>query len=213
VMTVGNGVDPERFAPAGREEARRELGLDPDERIILSVGHLVERKGFHHIVRALPLVARRHERVRLVIVGAPGEEGDFTAGIWTAIREAGMTDRVTMVGVVRHDRLALWYSAADLFCLASAKEGRPNVVLESIACGTPVVATRVWGTPEILDEDWLGILVDSVEPEPLGEALAGALAREWDRDRIAARSRDFSWEAGAERVERALADLTIGAGR
>lgn len=213
VLTVGNGVDPSRFAPTSRDAARKALGLDPDDRVLVSVGHLVERKGFHHIVRALPRVAERHPRVRLVIVGAPGEEGDFTAGIWTAIREAGVADRVSLVGAVRHDRLALFYSAADVFCLASAKEGRPNVVLESIACGTPVVATRVWGTPEILDADWLGILVDDTDPETLGGALSRALDTRWDRKRIAEKSRDFSWEAGAERVERALSELTIGAGR
>ena len=87
--------------------------LDPQEKVILSVGHLVERKGFQHIVRALPRIAEAHPAVRLVIVGAPGEEGDFTHGLWTAIREAGVSDRVTLVGAVTHDRLALWYSAVN----------------------------------------------------------------------------------------------------
>lgn len=211
VLTVANGVDRARFAPRERSEARREVGLGEDERVILSVGHLVERKGFHHLVRALPGVLARHERARLVIVGAPGEEGDFTAGIREAIREVGVADRVTLAGAVTHERLALWYSAADVFCLASAKEGRPNVVLEAIACGAPVVATRVWGTPEIISEDWLGILVDSVEPAELAEALSRALDTPWDRDRIAGRASEFSWQEGAQRVERALTELEIGA--
>ncbi|MCA9751453.1 MAG: glycosyltransferase [Gemmatimonadetes bacterium] len=202
--TVANGVDPERFSPRDRREARRELGLPEDGRVVLSVGHLVERKGFHHVVRALPRVLRDAPDARLVIVGAPGEEGDFTAGVETAIRETGLEDRVRLVGAVRNEELAPWYSAADLFVLASAKEGRPNVVLEALACGTPVVATRVWGTPELVSRPEVGRLVDRVDPETLGEALAWGLTRPWNRDVIASHAGSFSWESAAEIVEREL---------
>jgi len=212
VVTVANGVDHDRFAPHDRDTARRELGVRDGERIVLSAGHLVERKGFHHVVRALPRVLARHPAVRLVIAGAPGEEGDHTARIRAAIRDAGVEERVTLAGGLPPERLALWYSAADVFCLASAKEGRPNVLLEAIACGCPVVATRVWGTPEIVSGDWLGILVDSTAPDVLGDALVRALDTAWDRGRIAERANEFSWQEGAERVERVLADLRIGAG-
>jgi len=88
--------------------------------------------------------------------------------------------------------------------LASAKEGRPNVVLEAMACGTPVVATRVWGTPELVCTEDLGRLVDSVEPEELGGALSWALDNSWDRARIAAHAGRFTWDSAAEIVERTL---------
>lgn len=204
-FTVANGVDFARFAPLDRTEARRRVGLPSEGPILLSVGHLVARKGFHHLVRALPEILRAHPGARLVIVGAPGEEGDFSEEIRRAARTAGLADRVTLVGAVTHEELGAWYSAADLFCLASEREGRPNVVLEALACGTPVVATDVWGTPEIVSRDDVGLLVDSVEPSRLGARIVEALGRRWDRDAIVAHSRGFSWDAAAARVERELA--------
>jgi glycosyltransferase involved in cell wall biosynthesis len=207
VLTVGNGVDPDRFRPGDRREARRRLGLPEDAPMILSVGHLVERKGFHHVVRALPEVRKALPDAHLVIVGAGGEEGDFSEGIRRAILEAGVEDCVRMTGAVPHEELGPWYSAADVFCLPSEKEGRANVMLEALACGTPVVATRVWGTPEIVADERFGLLTDSVEPEPLGACLTDALRREWSRDTIAERGRSFSWGAAAETVERALRGL------
>jgi glycosyltransferase involved in cell wall biosynthesis len=206
-FTVPNGVDRERFRPIPRDEARAELGLPPSGRLILSVGHLVERKGFHHLVRALPRVLETHEDAHVAIVGGPGEEGDFTDGIERAIAEAGVADRVTLAGAAGPDRLALWYSAADVFCLASAREGRPNVVIEALACGTPVVATRVWGTPELVASEHVGALVDSVDPETLGDALADALSRDWDRTMVAAAVATLDWGATAARIEEILAGL------
>jgi glycosyltransferase involved in cell wall biosynthesis len=81
------------------------------------------------------------------------------------------------------------------------------VLLEALACGTPVVATRVWGTPELVTEGRHGLLVDSAEPSALGAALADALRRDWDRGAIASHGRSFSWAAAAETVERALAAM------
>ncbi|MGQ0721829.1 MAG: glycosyltransferase [Candidatus Eiseniibacteriota bacterium] len=207
VVTVGNGVDADRFAPMDRAAARSAIGLDGAGPLLLSVGHLVERKGFHHLIRALPVVLRRFPSARLAIVGAPGEEGDFSSGIRSAIREAGVEERVILPGAVAHTELACWYSAADVFCLASAKEGRANVLLEALASGTPVVATRVWGTPEIVSAERYGILVDSTEPAVLGDALGDALGRPWDREALAAHGRSFSWEATAREVERVLSGI------
>jgi glycosyltransferase involved in cell wall biosynthesis len=205
--TVANGVDGERFRPRSCGEARRALGIDPNARWILTVGHLVERKGFHHLVRALPHVAARHPDVKLAIVGGPGEEGDFRTGIRRAIEETGMGERVILPGVADGDVLPRWYAAADVFCLASAKEGRPNVVLEALASGLPVVATRVWGTPELLSDRAYGILVDSTAEEVLAGALTEALGRAWDREGIARYGRQFRWEGTAEAIETVLAGL------
>lgn len=207
VLTVGNGVNVELFFPRERAEARRLVGQPEDGRLLLSVGHLVERKGFHHLVRALPVVLRQFPDARLVIVGEPGEEGDFSREIRAAIRERELEGRVALVGAVAHEALGPWYAAADAFCLASAKEGRANVLLEALACGTPVVATRVWGTPEVVPDEGTGLLVDDVDPETLGGAVAEVLRRDWDRSSIVAHARRFSWAWTAESVERALRAL------
>ena len=212
-LTVGNGVDTSRFRPIDRGDARDRLGLAREGKVILSVGHLVERKGFHHLIRALSRVRKEGEDARLVIVGAPGEEGDFTRGIEAAIEETGQRENVRLAGAVGHDGLADWYSAADVFCLASEKEGRANVVLEALACGTPVVTTNVWGAPELVSEESLGLLVDGVDPETLGGALTEALGRTWDRARITAHAARFSWAAAAETIEASLSARVNGGGR
>jgi len=199
-LTAGNGVDAQKFFPRDRAQARKAVGILGDGPLVLSVGHLVVRKGFHHLVRAFPRVLAMHPNARLAIVGAPGEEGNAQEMIRRTIEECGLQERVILVGAVEHEKLSPWYSAADVFCLPSEKEGRANVLLESLACGTPVVATRVWGTPEILCDDSLGILVDSIQPEPLGTALLQALARPWDREKIVASSRRFSWETSARAI-------------
>ena len=199
-FTAGNGVDRQKFSPQERSRARRIVGIPDEGPVILSVGHLVLRKGFHHLVRAFPRVLAAHPNARLAIVGAPGEEGDSKETIERAIQDCGIEERVILKGAVAHEELSPWYSAADVFCLPSEKEGRANVLLEAMACGTPIVATRVWGTPEILSDETLGILVDSVEPAPLGSALLQALEREWDREKIVASSQRFSWEASARAI-------------
>jgi glycosyltransferase involved in cell wall biosynthesis len=206
-FTIGNGVDPEKFRPIDRAEARRALGLPLDAPLVLSVGHLVERKGFHHLVNAWSRVRERLPNARLVIVGGPGEEGDFSQRLARTISEKGMGAFVTLPGAVPHEQLATWFSAADVLCLASEKEGRANVLLEAIACGTPIVATRVWGTPEIVTDERYGLLVDAVTPDVLGDAIVEALERTWDRDAIVAHAASFSWEGTAAEMDKVLRSL------
>jgi len=199
-LTIGNGIDTVLFSPQDQVSARKRLNLPQDAPIVLSVGHLVQRKGFQHVIRAFPKVLAEHAGARLAIVGAKGEEGDFAREIQRAIRECGIEDRVYLPGAVKHEELPPWYAAADLFCLASEKEGRANVLLEAMACGTPIVATRVWGTPEIVRDETLGILVDAVDPESLGSAMTRALSKPWDRARIAESAKRFNWEESAREI-------------
>jgi glycosyltransferase involved in cell wall biosynthesis len=108
--------------------------------------------------------------------------------------------RVTWVGPVSHDKLGDWFRAADLLCLPSHNEGVPNVVLEAMACGTPVVATRVGGIPEVVPE-WAGILVPPHDIPALASALVEAGQRDWDDERIAAHAAGFRWEDNVDRLD------------
>ncbi len=174
VSTLRNGVDVERFAPGERGAARAALGLPRDGEWWLCVGHLVERKGQHLLLEALARPEARAAGVRLALVGR-GEAQDALAA---QARRLGLQARVRFVGAVRPDALPDWYRAADLLVLPSLREGWPNVVLEALACGTPVVATEVWGTPEILRGCAAGALC-----APDVASLAAALAA---RDRLSA---------------------------
>jgi glycosyltransferase involved in cell wall biosynthesis len=204
VRTVENGVDASRFCFGEASAARRDLGWDSEARVILSVGHLVARKGFCQLVRALPKVLESVPRARLVIAGGPGEEGDITAELHRTIEECGVSDRVTLLGAVAHEDLPPYYQASDLFCLASEKEGRANVLVEAQACGTPVVATAVWGTPDVVGGTENGLLVESTDRSGLADAIRIALSREWDRRAIASRGGKCLWEDTARQVEEVL---------
>ncbi len=99
----------------------------------------------------------------------------------------------------------LWYSAADLFCLMSGSEGCPNVVLEALACGAPVIASSVGGVPEIVTSESQGILVDEPSPEACARAIARGLERRWDRAAIRREMASRTWTATAERVQEVFA--------
>ena len=150
-----NGVDLIRFSPVAPAQARAELGLEPAGPVILSAGHLVERKGHHLLIDAMPAVLAVHPQARLLIVG----KGEMRPELEQQVTRLGLTSAVRLVGAVPNERMATWFSAADVSVLASSREGWANVLLESMACGTPVVATNIWGTPEVVAGRDAGVLV------------------------------------------------------
>jgi teichuronic acid biosynthesis glycosyltransferase TuaC len=198
-----NGVDTERFRPTAKEEARRALGLNGAKRYMLSVSHLVPRKGVDILLRALALLrAEGHTDLCFIVVGKGGEEGDCEAELRTLATELGIADGVVWAGSVLNTDLHAWYSAADVFCLASEKEGWPNVILEAMACATPVVANRTWGVPEIITGRDLGILVETREPEPFAQAIGLALQQTWAPGRLRGHALENTWDKVAEGLMR-----------
>ncbi|MBF0421542.1 MAG: glycosyltransferase [Magnetococcales bacterium] len=154
IRVFPNGVDLELFRPLNREQARGELGMAG--MTMLSVGHLVQRKGHDIPIRALTQLPE----VRLVIAGGGGTfEDDNEAELKRLARDLGVQDRVSFVGPVPQTRLPWYYSAADLLVLASSREGRANVLLEAMACGLPVIASPVWGNPEAVTAPEAGVIM------------------------------------------------------
>ena len=196
IRVIGNGVDPARFFPVAQREARERLRLPRDARIIVSVAALVPVKGHVRLLQALKLFAHKFADLYLYLVG----EGTSRAELGSLAASLGLQDHVHFVGNCPNERLRDWYSAADVSCLASSREGWPNVVLESLACGTPMVATRVWGTPEILTSPDVGILVEQTD-ESLAAGLESALTRSWDRGRIVQFARGRDWPTVAREVD------------
>jgi len=196
ISVIPNGVDLEKFYPCDREQAQKLLGLT-QERVILSVGHLKANKGFELLLNAFRILLDRFREtnVGLVIVG----DGPFRTRLEELISLLQLETRVRLVGNVQHNKLYLWYNAADLFCLASEREGWPNVLLETLACGTPVVATPVGGIPEIIQSEDIGILVHRTEHE-IARGLALALQKQWQPEMLTQYARQYTWDRAASSV-------------
>lgn len=207
IHVIPNGVDARKFRSVPQEEARARTGTGPG-RLVLSVGHLTQNKGFDRLLGAFRALLNLggYEDVKVAIVG----EGVYRKELERLVGFYGLGDRVRLVGEVPHQELCSWYASADLSCLFSRREGWPNVVLESMACGTPVLATPVGGVPEIVGNGLAGALADG-DAEALGKAMAAALGRSWDRAAIARFAGGHTWEDAAALVRRVLASVIPGA--
>lgn len=199
IIVVPNGVDSEKMRPIPRREARRALGLPAEKKILLAVGNLTANKGFEVVIQALKILREEfHEKdLYLIIVG----EGQQRTVIEQMIASLHLHEEVLLVGAKPHEELALWYSAADLFCLASLREGWPNVLLEAMSCGTPVVATPVGGIPEIIRSNKVGLLAPR-ETAKYADTLHMALNQTWRADDLIEYARKHSWECTAGHVRR-----------
>lgn len=182
---VPNGVDTSIFYPRNREELRAQLGLDRGAFHVLTAGHLIKLKGHHHAVRALMPIHGRNINARLWIAGGLGQRSSYEWAIRAAVEENGLVDNVTFLGDLAPEKLADYMAAVDVFCLASSREGWPNVVQESMACGTPVVAFDVGAAPEMLPSEDYGFVVPPDDIDMLTGALQRSFIRMWDRDAIA----------------------------
>lgn len=188
------GFDPALFVPRSKAEARANLGLAPDARVVLFVGHLVAIKGVDVLVNAWArLLAQSNggQNCQLVLIG----HGDNRKALESRVAQAGLSERVSFVGAVAQAEVSQWMAAADLLCLPSRNEGTPNVVVEALASGLPVVASRVGGIPELVVDGENGMLVPPEDPGALADALARALGREWVRDKVCASVAHLTWSA------------------
>ena len=181
-----NGVDLELFQPEKQKEARSRLGL-PDKKTLFSVGNLVELKGHHIVIEALDLLPND---ISLVIAGDGPEKQRLEA----LARQRGVSERVRFAGQIPNADLKWWYSASDALVLCSSREGWPNVLLESMACGTPVVATNVGGTREIIRDPVVGCLLNERNPQELANACKSLLLSRVDRTAVRNYAENFGWE-------------------
>jgi len=191
ITVLRNGVDLGRFRPLAQTNIRRRMSLTGP--VWLSVGHLVELKGVHIVIKALAKVSG----VTLLVAGSGPQEGRLRR---LADRLA-VSDRVRFLGEIPHDELDEYYNAADALMLASSREGMPNVVLEALACGTPVIATCVGGTPELVSSPDAGELMQERTPDALVLAWKKLQARKPERASTRAFAEKFGWEPTTRGLE------------
>jgi glycosyltransferase involved in cell wall biosynthesis len=205
VRVVGNGVDTVRFRPVPRAEARSRLGLPIDAPVLVTVGGLTERKGFHRVIELLPQLRQHLPGLRYLVVGGPSAEGDWGPRLQEQVRELGLQEAVHFLGPVAPNELRWVLGAADVFVLATRNEGWANVILEAMACGLPVVTTDVGGNREVVCRSELGSVVPFGAPDALKQALVYALSRSWDPKCLVDYAKDNEWDG---RVAELVAEFT-----
>jgi glycosyltransferase involved in cell wall biosynthesis len=197
---VPNGVDADLFRPRDRAAARAALGHGGDaRRWLLYVGRIEEDKGVLDLLEAFSLLARRRSDVRLAIVG----DGKARAACERAA-SGWLGERILVVGPRPLEDVPRWMAACDALVLPSWAEGTPNVVLEALACGRRVVATRVGGTPDVVVGPELGELVPPRDPAVLADALGRACDTPYDPEAVARAGARGSWDESARRLEASL---------
>ena len=186
IQTLRNGVDLNKFRPLfDRESLRQQLQCSGPT--LLSVGNLVELKGHHLVIEALTELPG----INLIVIG----DGPMRKSLIRLTQELKLVDRVRFEGTICHDELIRYYNAADALILASSREGMANVLLESIACGTPVVATPCGGNPEVVSDRRAGILTKDRSVEAIIAAVHKVFRDSPPRTEVAGFARRFSWTA------------------
>jgi glycosyltransferase involved in cell wall biosynthesis len=199
IRVIPNGVDPEKFFSIPQEEARKKIGfIGKGQSLVLSVCHLTENKGLDVLLEGLALLTEKAPSLfwSLYIVG----DGVARKRLESLVQSLGLTSHVRFFGVVPHEQLVWFYNAANLCCLLSKREGWPNVIVESLACGTPVLATTVGGIPEIITSPKVGTLVART-PEHVANALKTSLERTWSKTEILNYAQRFQWSQTADAVK------------
>ena len=193
------GVNAAEFAPSdeGTAELRAHLGLGADDIVVLGVGRMVHKKGFDVLIRAIALLHELHGHVKAVLIG----EGDLKAQWQKLAVDSGVADRVLFVGRVRYDQITRYYNMADMLAMPSVThpaDGLNVCVLDAMACGKPIVASRVAGNPLVVADGINGIRVDEGRPEQLAHAIARLADAPVLRAKLGAASRkrveeEFDW--------------------
>jgi len=191
---VGNGVDLECFHVVDKREARKQLGLPQNAKVLISVGALVERKGIHRVLDCLPALLNSQPDLHYLVVGGANPEGDMSAELQRQAAAPGLRNRVHFLGALPPESLKWPLSAADVFVLSTRNEGWANVFLEAMACGLPVVTTDVGGNAEVVCRAELGRIVPFGDQAALQAGLDYALKHDWDRRAIREYAESNGWD-------------------
>lgn len=193
VHTIPNGVDCTLFSPVPKHVVREQLGLPLEKKVVLWMGRFIPIKGLEYLMRAIPTVLASDPDVVFVFVGSGGE---IEAEIKQMAQALPQAAQVLFAGKVSSEQSPLWMNAADVLVLPSLNEGRPNVILEAMACEVPVVATQVGGIPELVTHGENGFLVAPENAHDLAQALIVLLRDEALRLNMGKTGRQKIFESG-----------------
>ena len=199
VHVIYNGVDHELFYEDDKNKCRTELNLEHSLQYLLFIGNLKKEKGCVDLLNAFVELRKKIDSVELVYIGT----GKAGKEIESLARQNDLLNYVHLMGSLEHKALKNWINASDVVVLPSYNEGVPNVLLEAMACGTPVVATNVGGIPEIVPKK-SGIIVEKQNVEELAEGLKQALNNSWNRSAISEGVKDITWHNNINQLIKVL---------
>ncbi|XQW85350.1 glycosyltransferase [Thalassotalea piscium] len=188
VHVIYNGVNHDKF---GQHYPAKE-----QNNYILYIGNLKHDKGVMELIEGFNQIKDQHPSLQLVFAGS----GAMLSKLTEYVNTNNLTEKVTFLGNVAHDQLPAWVSNAKALCLPSYNEGVPNVVLESMAAGTPVLATTVGGIPEVVDESICGKLIPPKDANAVANGLNALLSRQFSSDKIKQHASQFTWQKNKEQL-------------
>ncbi len=194
IRVVGNGVDINKFYPLDKKTQREELNIPDHAKVLISVGALVDRKGFHRVIEVLPELVKQYPELIYLIVGGESPEGNIKDRLIQQVSMLKLENHVRFLGALPSTELNKPLSSADVFVLSTANEGWANVFLEAMACGLPVVTTDVGGNREVVNNDELGIIISFGDKSALVNALLQSLERKWHKNSIIQYAQSNAWD-------------------
>lgn len=167
IFLISNGIDKKLFHPGDSDQAKRDLRLSDGQRIILSVGSLNKNKNHSLLIQAFAKIPTSNTSWHLYIIG----DGEERLNLEKQILDLEISQKVKLLGIKDHCSLPQWLKAADIFVLPSLNEGTPNVLVEAMACGLPIIASKVGGIPDLIQDKVEGLLFESDSKAELVEKL------------------------------------------
>ena len=204
ISVIPNGIDRKIFHFTTQEAARKDLSIKKTDKVILTVGRFEAPKRFDLLINSIAqLMHDNNLPIKLILVG----DGSLGPDLVQLAKEKGIADQIIFAGEQPNDALAKWYGMADIFCLASDKEGCPNVVLEALSCGVPVVASDVGNVKEILSSTKYGIIVDENNIIAWSKSIHLALSTNWNPEEIAYSLEGKGWEVVGEDIYKTFSQI------
>jgi glycosyltransferase involved in cell wall biosynthesis len=187
---IPNGYNHLLFRPIPQILMRKKLGLPLNKKVLLSIGNLVDAKGHTYLIDAMKILLKRRSDLLLIIIGS-GPLENFLAQKICKLR---LGQQILLIGQKNHEEIPIWINAADIFVLPSKNEGFPTVIPEALACGKPVIGSKIGGIPEVLNNTNVGMLVNPQDPHGLADAVFEALDKDWDPLLISDYSHKYTWK-------------------
>jgi len=198
IRVISNGVDSDIYCPGIRETSRKQLGLAPDTKLVVSLGNIQRRKGYDLLIEAIAAYCK-DPRFHCVILGGVNESAT-KASLDASIQQLGMKDQVCFFGQAEPYVVVQWLRAADLFVLPTRREGCCNAVLEALSTGVPVITTPAGDNTKFVSDGLNGFIVEHESPELLYKAIEKSWEHPWDSELISKSVHPYTWDGAAQQV-------------